>query len=87
MPVKAEKILNISRPYYSVLGLDLKPGQFAEAENKTIVLRTHTLTNFRADLNIINIENGVGGYTDRTRFHVLDSFRVSFDTNSEGFVG
>lgn len=54
---------------------NLQKGQFAEAKNGTIVICTGS--------EIINVENGVGGYSKNSRFRLIPNHRIEFETGAD----
>lgn len=78
LPVEDEK--------YPLYPDDINKGQFAECENGTIVIRTDLVHNFEEEPynQLVNILNGLGGYTPDSKFRVLKNYKVEFEINSYG---
>jgi hypothetical protein len=64
---------------------DLECGQLAECENGTIAIKLSDLVK-TGDNSVINIVNGVGGYTDISRFRLLKNATIKIYTNEDGYA-
>jgi hypothetical protein len=75
---------------YPLRGDELEPNKLYECDNGTLVIRVNSWKLYdpqthRTD-TIINIANGVGGYSDDMKFRLLRSAIVEIQTAEDGTI-
>ncbi len=73
---------------YPLRAEQIRKGQFAEHENGTIVIRLQSTktTELAANDQIINIENGVGGYSSDSRFRLIPDHTIRFEIGDDSMA-
>lgn len=80
------KIIEDRTVKYPLTAEDLEPGQLAECENHTVVVRVSEHNKYiRLELYapIINIANGCDGYTKLNKFRLLPNATVTLRTRDD----